>query len=226
MTLYPGNSECQVRGYNRSMPRNGEPARRRLQQAALELFCERGYEQTTASEIAARAGVTERTFFRHFPDKREVLFDGQITLRAALTGAIAEAPETLQPLEILYRAFRSVEQLLEANRPFSVPRQQVIADTPALQERDLAKEAALTADMALALRHRGVDERLAGLAAQTGWAAFHFAVASWFADPSCPLGAHLDNAFDELGRLTSPLTVTEARRSQQENVKRLDLQGL
>ena len=122
------------------MPRNGEPARRRLQQAALELFRERGYEQTTASEIAARAGVTERTFFRHFPDKREVLFDGQITLRAALTGAIAEAPETLQPLEILYWAFRSVEQILEDNRPFSVPRQHVIANTPALQERELAKK--------------------------------------------------------------------------------------
>ena len=142
------------------MPRNGEDARRRLQQAALELFLERGYEQTTASEIAARAGVTERTFFRHFPDKREVLFDGQLTLKAALTGAIAEAPETLQPLEILLWVFRSLEQPLEDNRSFVVPRQQVIAGTPALQERELAKTAALTEDMALALRQRGVGERI------------------------------------------------------------------
>ena len=208
------------------MPRSGADARRRLQQAALELFLERGYEQTTTSEIAARAGVTERTFFRHFPDKREVLFDGQIKLRAALTGAIAEAPDTLQPLEILYWAFRSVEQALEDNRPFSIPRQQVIANTPALQERELAKEAALTEDMVVALRHRGVDERLATLAAQTGWAAFHYAVASWFADPSFQLGVYLDNAFDELGRLSSPLTVTEARRYQQENFTGLDVQGL
>ena len=189
------------------MPRNGEEARRRLQQAALELFSERGYEQTTASEIAARAGVTERTFFRHFPDKREVLFDGQITLKAALTSAIAEAPETLPPLEILYQAFRSVEQILEDNRSFSVPRQQVIAETPALQERELAKEAALIEDMALVLRRRGVDERKATLAAQTGMAAFHYAVTSWFADPSRRLRAHLDTAFDELGRLSSSLTV-------------------
>lgn len=65
------------------MPRSGEEARRRLQQAALELFCERGYDQTTAFEIAARAGVTERTFYQHFPDKREVLFNGQITLGAS-----------------------------------------------------------------------------------------------------------------------------------------------
>ena len=188
------------------MPRNGEEARRRLQQAALEMFSERGYEQTTASEIAARAGVTERTFFRHFPDKREVLFDGQITLKAALTGAIADAPGVLQPLEILYRAFRSVEQILEDNRPFSVPRQQVIASSPALQERELAKEAALMEDLVLALRRRGVDEPLATLAAQTGWAVFHYAVVSWFADPSRGLGAHLDHAFNELGRLSSPLT--------------------
>jgi AcrR family transcriptional regulator len=91
------------------MPRSGEPARQRLQQAAIELFCERGYDQTTTAEIAARAGVTERTFFRHFPDKREVLFDGQTKLREALTRAIAKAPATLQPLEVLYWAFRSVE---------------------------------------------------------------------------------------------------------------------
>ena len=208
------------------MPRNGEPARRRLQQAALELFCERGYEQTTTSAIAARAGVTERTFFRHFPDKREVLFDGQITLKEALTSAIAKAPETLQPLEILYWAFRSVEQVLEDNRPFSVPRQLVIAKTPALQERELAKEAALTEAVILALRQRGVDARLATLAAQTGWAAFHYAVVCWFTDPSCQLRAHLDNAFDELCKLLLPFTATEARHSQQENSNRVDAQDL
>ena len=181
------------------------------------MFSERGYEQTTTSEIAARAGVTERTFFRHFPDKREVLFDGQIMLKAALTDAIAKAPETLQPLEILYLAFRSVEQVLEDNRPFSVPRQQVIASAPALQERELAKEAALIEDMAQELCHRGVNERLAALAAQVGWAVFRYAVESWFADPSRRLGTHLDHAFGELCRLSLPLTVTDARRHQQEN---------
>lgn len=193
------------------MPRNGEPARQRLQQAALELFCERGYDQTTASEIAARAGVTERTFFRHFPDKREVLFDGQSKLRTALTDAIVEAPATLQPLETLYRAFRSVEQLLEDNRPFSLPRQQVIATTPALLERELAKEAALAEALALALRQRGVDEPLASLAAQIGMAAFRYAVVSWFADPSWGLGVCLERAFDELDGLVSSLALQGAR---------------
>ncbi len=201
------------------MPRNGDQARRRLQQAALELFSERGYEQTTASEIAARAGVTERTFFRHFLDKREVLFDGQITLMAALAGAAADAPGTLQPLEALCWAFRSVEQILEDNRPFSVPRQQVIASSPALQERELAKEAALAEGLAAALCRRGVDERLAVLAAQIGMAAFRFAVLSWFADPSRPLGGHLDMAFEVLRELSSPFAEMEAsRKNNRKNI--------
>ncbi|MBC8138566.1 MAG: TetR family transcriptional regulator [Fibrella sp.] len=196
------------------MPRSGEEARRRLQQAALELFSERGYDRTTASEIAARAGVTERTFFRHFPDKREVLFDGQARLRAALTGAIAQAPDGLQPLELLYWALQSIEQLMEDNRAFAVPRQQVIASTPALQERELAKIAALTENLAMALRHRGVDERRATLAAEIGMASFCYAVASWFADPSHRLNVHLDHAFDEICKLSSPLTDTNPIRNQ------------
>lgn len=194
------------------MPRSGEPARQRLQQAAVELFCERGYDQTTTAEIAARAGVTERTFFRHFPDKREVLFDGQARLRELLTGVIAEAPVTLKPLEILYRAFRSVEQPLEANRPFSLPRQQVIDRTPALQERELAKVAALAEALALALRQRGVDGQLAALAAQTGMATFRYAVASWFTNPTGGLGTHLDRAYDELDGLASSFSTRRARR--------------
>ena len=194
------------------MPRSGEPARRRLQQAAVALFGERGYDQTTTAEIAARAGVTERTFFRHFADKREVLFDGQAILRELLTSAIAEAPVTLQPLEVLYRAFRSVERLLEDNRPFSIPRQQVIDRTPALQERELAKVAALAEALSLALRQRGVDERLAALAAQTGMATFRYAVASWFADPAGGLGTHLDRAFDELDGLAASFSTRKARR--------------
>lgn len=194
------------------MPRSAEPARQRLQQAAVELFGGRGYDQTTTAEIAARAGVTERTFFRHFPDKREVLFDGQARLREALTGAIAQAPATLPPLAALYRAFRSVEQLLEDNRPFSLPRQQVIDRTPALQERELAKVAALAEALALALQQRGADGRLAALAAQTGMATFRYAVASWFADPAGGLGGHLDRAFDALDGLASSFSTGAARR--------------
>lgn len=188
------------------MPKSKDDVRRRLQQAALELYGERGYDQTTTAEIAARAGVTERTFFRHFPDKREVLFDGEATLRAALTRVVADAPAMLEPMEVLLQAFRSVERMLEDNRPFSQPRQQVIAGNPALHERELAKVASLTAALALALRQRGVADHLAALAAQTGMAAFSYAVASWFDDPSTSLGTHLSRAYDGLYTLSSAIS--------------------
>ena len=199
--------------YSRRVPRSGAEARRRLQQAALELYRERGFDQTTTAEIAARAGVNERTFFRHFPDKREVLFDGEADLRAALTQSVAEAPDDLQPLEILLRAFRKAEGILEGNRPFAEPRLRVIAETPALRERDLAKAASMSEALAEALRRRGVPDRLAGLAAQTGWAAFHHAMRDWIDDPSRSLDAHLLQAFDDLRALS--LTVPPAQASTQ-----------
>ena len=180
------------------MPENKENVGQRLQQAALQLYGERGYDQTTTAEIAARAGVTERTFFRYFLDKREVLFGGEATLRVALTSAIADAPATLEPLEVLLRAFESVEPMLEDNRPFSQPRQQIIAKTPALQERELAKIASLALALASALQQRGVGDRLALLAAQVGMVTWSHAVTSWLDDSSTGLGTHLTRAFDEL----------------------------
>lgn len=185
------------------MPRSGAEARRRLQQAALELYQERGYDQTTTAEIAARAGVNERTFFRHFPDKREVLFDGEARLRAALTQEVADAADGLRPLDLLLCAFRKAGRILEDNRPFSEPRLKVIAVTPALRERDLAKAASLTEAVAEALRQRGVPDRLAGLAAHTGWAAFHQAAQAWIDDPAKSLDAHLIRAFDDLRALSA-----------------------
>jgi AcrR family transcriptional regulator len=184
------------------VPRSGKEARRRLQEAAFELYLERGYDQTTATEIAARAGVTERTFFRHFPDKREVLFDKAAELSDAVIGALAEAPATLMPLGALLRAFRSAEQFLEENRHFIAPRQKVIDNTPALQERDLAKTAALIAALAEVLKRRGVEGRLATLAAQVGVAAFRLAAESWLDDGSDGWDVHLNRAFDQLRLLS------------------------
>lgn len=180
------------------MPGKDDDVRVRLQAAALELFRDRGYDRTTAAEIAAQAGVTERTFFRHFADKREVLFDGQAILEAALTAAIAQAPATLAPLEILRSAFRSLLPLLEANRPYSKPRQTVIAVTPALQEREQAKIAALADALAAALAARGVAELRAVMAARVGMVAFVQATLTWLDDPAIGLGVRIDAAFSEL----------------------------
>jgi len=185
------------------MPRNGEKVHRRLQGAALELFCERGYDQTTAAAIAARAGVTERTFYRHFPDKRETLFDGGAAMQATLVEALAGAPAALAPMQALLAAFAAVGPLMEANQAFAAARQAVIAATPALRERELSKAAGMIAFLAAALEQRGTPPRLATLAAQAGMIAFDHAMKSWIDDPARPLGAHLAEAFTALQSLSS-----------------------
>ncbi len=184
------------------MPRSGADARRRLRQAALDLFAERGYEATTAADIAARAGVTERTFFRHFPDKREALFDGDAKFCVTLADAVRAAPKGASPMGALLSAFQSVERTVEANRSFNKVRQQVVARTPALQERALTKIAGVTNALADALRLRGVKDVHATLVAQVGMAAFTFAATAWFNDPGPGLHAHLIRAFDEVRRLS------------------------
>lgn len=180
-----------------------ENARSRLQRVALELFEERGFERTTAAQIAARAGVTERTYFRYFADKREVLFDGQEILREALTASLTAAPAALGPLDAVFRAFHSVVPMLEANRPFAEPRQRVIAATPSLQERELAKLATLADALAEALRVRGVPDPQAALAAQAGMAGFAHAATGWLDDETTSLGARLDLARSALKTLAT-----------------------
>ena len=184
------------------MPRSGEKARRRLQHAALELFAERGYELATAAEIAAKAGVTERTFFRHFADKREALFGGERLLSDILNSAVREAPAELGPWDALFRAFQAAEPLFVENRPFAEPRRRVIDSSPALQERELAKTRSLIAGLASALCERGVPDHEAMLAAQMGMAALGHAVACWFDDGSSDLDDHLAQAFRKVSDLS------------------------
>ena len=185
------------------MPRNGEEVRKRLQWAALELFRDCGYEETTAAEIAAKAGVTERTFFRHFPDKREVLFDGDAAFTEAVTAAVRNAPGTLGPWDTLFFAFDSVKQTFVQNRPFTEPRQRVIARSPALQERATAKTRSLTAAVASALCERGLTVPQANLAAHMGMATLSHGVSAWFNDGSIDLGEHIVRAFQEARDLSS-----------------------
>ncbi|PRY36100.1 TetR/AcrR family transcriptional regulator [Umezawaea tangerina] len=180
------------------MSRNSEELRSRLQEAALELYLERGYDKTTTGDIAARAGVTERTFFRHFADKREVFFDGEAQLRELLTEAVAAVPAGTKPLPTLRAAFHQAVPLIEHNLPVTERRYPVIAATPALQERALAKSAALAGAVADALRARGVADQLAALCAQVGMDTYAIAIRRWGADRTEDLHAHLDRAFTDL----------------------------
>ena len=184
------------------MPRDGKEARRRLQQATLELFQQKGYDATTTAEIAERAGVTERTFFRHFADKREALFDGEEAFRDILAQTVVAAPQDMRPMEALFHAFRSVEPLLQRNRKFTEPRHKVIAKTPALQERVLSKTATLTVGLSDALRQRGVEEGSAAFAAQIGMAMLAHATSAWLAAPPTAFSAHLAKSHTELRRLS------------------------
>ena len=131
-------------------------ARGRLEQAALELYGERGFDHTTVAEIAERAGLTERTFFRHFADKREVLFGGAGALQELLVSAVADAPDAAAPIDAVAAALEAAGALLQERRELARQRQAVIAANPELQERELIKLASLAAALADALRRRGV----------------------------------------------------------------------
>ncbi len=154
--------------------------RERLQAAALELFATRGFEQTTAAEIAQSVGLTERTFFRHFSDKREVLFYGQEEfLQAFMDGLDAASPDA-SPLEVVASALHSATSFFpDERRPYSRMRQSVIDENPALQEREQHKLAGLATTVAEALRARGVGDPAATLAAQSGTTVFGIAFAQW-----------------------------------------------
>jgi hypothetical protein len=123
---------------------------------------------------------------------------------------VAEAPDGLELFEVLLCAFRKSARNLENNRPFSEPRWKVIAATPALRERELAKHAWLTDAVAEALRQRGVDDWSAGLAARTGWAAYQHAVQAWIDNPAPSLDAYLLRAFDDLRALSAAALPTQA----------------
>ncbi|PXA71716.1 TetR/AcrR family transcriptional regulator [Cryobacterium arcticum] len=174
-------------------------ARGRLTLGALELFAERGYEQTTAAEIAERAGVTERTFFRHFPDKREVLFMGAKHLQDRVVAAITAAPASMPPIDVVGVAMESAAELLEEDRDYARQRWAVIAATPSLRERELLKMASLSAACAEALRARGVAELPAGLAAETGVTIFKLSFERWVSDE--PSGTFTECIRDALAQL-------------------------
>jgi AcrR family transcriptional regulator len=152
-------------------------ARGRLRQAALELYGERGFDQTTVAQIAERAGLTERTFFRHFADKREVVFSGEV--HRVLVGALADAPPPATPIEALTAALEAGGAVLAERRDLTRRRQAVIAANPSLKEREQIKLATLAADMAEALQERGVEHATARLAADAGMAVWNAAFEGW-----------------------------------------------
>ncbi len=151
----------------------------RLRAAAIDLFVERGYEQTTVADIAERAGLTARTFFRHFPDKREVLFQGAERLQQAMVDALLRAPTEATPIDAVAASLQAAAQSFGDIRSFARRRRDVIAATAELRERELIKLASLSAALAEALRSRGVVELDARLAAEAAVMVFRIAFERW-----------------------------------------------
>jgi AcrR family transcriptional regulator len=178
-------------------------ARGRLAEAALELYSERGFEQTTVAEIAKRAGLTERTFFRHYADKREVLFAGSGALEELVASAVADAPGSLGPLDAVAAGLTAAAAVLQ-RREFSRRRQAIIAANGELQERELIKLASLASAIAGALRRRGVADPAASLAAEAGIAVFRVAFERWVDETDeRDLSRHIAESLDELKAVTA-----------------------
>jgi AcrR family transcriptional regulator len=154
-------------------------ARGRLEEAALELYLEDGFDQTTVAGIAARAGLSERTFFRHYADKREVLFSGASFLQELLVDSVVAAPESVSPIEAIATALEQAGAFMQERREHSLRRQAVINANPLLQERELIKLARLASALAETLRGRGVPEPAASLTAEAGLAVFKVAFETW-----------------------------------------------
>jgi AcrR family transcriptional regulator len=156
-------------------------SRGRLHQAAFALYAERGFENTTVAAIAERAGLTERTFFRHFADKREVLFASSGALQEALVSAVADAPDALAPIDAAAAGLEAAAAQLP-DRERARQRQAIIAANPELRERELIKLASLSAALADALRARGVADPAASLTAEVAMAVFRIAFERWIDD--------------------------------------------
>jgi AcrR family transcriptional regulator len=187
--------------------------RGRLEQAALDLYHQRGFESTTVAEIAERAGLTERTFFRHFADKREVLFSGAGALQDLLVSNVDDAPAAWPPIEAIAAALVEVATtLFEPRREFARQRQAIIAANAELQERELIKLASLASAVAGALRGRGVGDPAASLAAEAGIAAFKIAFERWTSETSQrTLSQLIQESVDELKLVTAGRTAVRSR---------------
>jgi AcrR family transcriptional regulator len=190
--------------YHWGMGRWEPNGRGRLVQAAMELYSERGFEQTTVAEIATRAGLTERTFFRHFADKREVLFWGAASLQELLVTTLAGTPDSMVPIDAVAVALEAAGAQLQQRPDHARTRHAIIVANPELQERELIKLATLASAIAEALRQRGVSEPGASLTAEAGIAVFKVAFERWITQTGKrELPQFIRESLDELKTVTA-----------------------
>jgi AcrR family transcriptional regulator len=179
-------------------------AQGRLERAALALFSERGFEQTTVAEIAGRAGLTERTFFRYFADKREVLFAGGVLLQERFVGTLAGLPGSMAPIDAVAAVLESAAGVFLERHEHARQRQAVIVANAELRERELIKLASLASALADGLRRRGVGDPAASLTAEAGIAVFKVAFERWIGQTEQPdLARFIRESLAELKAVTA-----------------------
>jgi AcrR family transcriptional regulator len=190
--------------YDLHMVRWEPGGRGRLEQAAMALYAEQGFENTTVAEIAERAGLTERTFFRHFTDKREVLFSGSGEFQELLVGNVANAPDSLTPIDAAAEGLLAAAAMLQQREAFARQRAKIIAANAELHERELIKFASLSVALADTLRGRGVTEPVASLTAEVAMAVFRTAFERWIDQAGGPdLPQLIRDSLDELTALAA-----------------------
>ena len=180
----------------------------RLKRAAIELFVERGYDAVTVTHIAERAGLTRRSFFRYFPDKREVLFAGSERLAPEIERRLTSAGGGAPTVADVWRVLADAGAMLLAQRGAERLRQQqrseLIAATPELQERDHAKTADIAAAIASAFTHHGVPDSDATLLGAVSAQAFRSAYERALTDESGGFEDYLSDAFDVVHSFLEP----------------------
>lgn len=182
-------------------------ARERLVMAAVDLFTEQGYDATTVAQIAERAGVTKSTFFRHFPDKRELLVAGQETLSQLLVEGIAAAPAGVGPLEAVAAGLtRAASAMGPMSREIAPRMKAAVAASAELRERDALKSVSLAAAMTDALVERGFPEAVAALAGELGVLAFKRGYVTWSEADRDDFAPHALAALRELHAAAGSLT--------------------
>jgi AcrR family transcriptional regulator len=179
-------------------------SRGRLALAAMALYGEQGFDRTTVAEIAERAGLTERTFFRHFSDKREVLFAGAKALQDLFVTTVIAAPQSATPMEAVTLALEAAGELFGPRREFSIQRQRIIDASTELRERELIKLATLAEALAGALRERGVTDPTAALTGEVAIAIFKTSFERWItAADAADMTTFVREALDELRGITA-----------------------
>ena len=207
ITTIPGMSLSVITlPYDRGMPRWEAGTQARLTQAAYELYIERGFERVTVAEIAERAGLTKRTFFRYFDDKREVLFSGAPALQDAVVAAVANAPESVAPIDVVVAALADAGSGITEIGEGARARQRLIESSSDLQEREMIKMVALKDAIGAALQARGVSASGASLTAQAGVAVFQTAFERWaHTDDSADFPSLIHGALDDLRKAINPV---------------------